>query len=283
VNTFKKLALLLPMAILGLTACDSFQKEIDVDLPDYEGELVVECYLRPGKRMTLLLTKSLPYFGQVGLPQVRNAEVTIGSYHTYRSSITQFSYRSNAPFIPGEYFNYQSDAYVSYDPESYYLLTIKDKLTGQVITGRAEALVQPHISEIETRFRKSDTTAFLLTKFEDIEPNKRNYYRILVKRRLEGTKDKLVNDIKFEGNLKTGNQIAIGSSYDFKDGDQAIVTLYHISKPYYDFLRTMDGAQQGNQNPFAQPTNIKSTVEGGLGVFTFLTYDERKFRVKFEE
>jgi len=280
-NAFKRITLLLLMTILGLTACDSSQKIIDVDLPDYESEMVVECYLRPGKRMRLLLTKSSAYFGEVGLPFIPNAEVTIGSYGE-RSFVSRLSYYSNAPFIPGEYFNYQSDDWVFVSDKAYYLLTIKEKLTGRVITGRAEYLSAPTIEAIDIRFRKSDTTAFLLTKFQDIDPNKRNYYRIVIKKQLLKGNDKLVNDIKFEGNLKTGNQIAIGSSYDFKDGDVAKVILYHLSKPYYDFLRTMDGAQQGNQNPFAQPTMVKSTVEGGLGVFTFLAYDERTLEVMYK-
>ncbi|OJJ21784.1 hypothetical protein BKI52_14885 [marine bacterium AO1-C] len=282
-NAFKITGLVLWIAALSLTACDSFQKTIDVDLPDYESETVVECYLRPGKAITVLVTQSSAYFGGIGIPLKPDAEVTINSYSRERSFSSRLYYRSDAPFIPGEYFNYQSDESVYHSDRARYTLTVKDKKTGKVITGTTEYLPAPYIEAIEPRFRESDTTAFLLTKFQDIDPDKRNYYRILVKKKLEDGKDKLVNDIKFEGNLKTGNEIAIGSSYDFKDGDQATVTLYHLSKPYYDFLRTMDAAQQGNVNPFAQPTTVKSTVEGGLGVFTFLAFDERKFDVKFKK
>ena len=46
---------------LAMFSCD-LEKEVEIDLPDYEGRLVVECYLEPGEPMTLLLTKSSPYF-----------------------------------------------------------------------------------------------------------------------------------------------------------------------------------------------------------------------------
>ena len=281
-NAFKIVGLVLSIAALSLTACENFQKNIEVDLPNYESENVVECYLRPGRRITLLLTKSSAYFGEVGIPQVPDAEVTIVAKGE-NSFVEPMRYRSNIPFVPGEYYNYESAQWVYPDDRSQYFLTVKDRRTGQVITGTTEYLAPPYIDEVEARFRESDSTAFLLTKFQDVDAYERNYYRLVVKKRLAGGNDKIVNDIKFEGNLKTGNQITIGSSYDFKHGDEATVTIYHLSKPYYEFLRTMDAAQQGNRNPFAQPTTVRSTVEGGLGVFTFLTYDERIVEVKFKK
>ena len=271
------------LVVLALSACDRFQKNIEVDLPDYESELVVESYLKQGKPITVLLTKSSTYFGEVGLPQIPDAEVTINGYG-HSSFSTKLYYRSNVPFIPGEYYNYQSDMNLPYYGEnSYYLLTIRDNKTGQVITGKTEFLLTPYIESIEARFRESDNKAFLLVKFQDVEPDKRNYYRLLVQKKLDDGKRKLVNDIKFEGNVKTNNQIAIGTNYELQEGDEAQVRLFHLSKEYYDFLRTMDNAKQSNQNPFTQPTPVKSTVDGGLGVFTFLAFDERMFVVVKDE
>lgn len=280
-NSVKLTGLIL--VVLVLSACDSFQKNIEVDLPDYESELVVESYLRRGKPITVLLTKSSAYFGEVGLPQIPDAEVTINGYG-HSSFSTELYYRSNVPFIPGEYYNYQSDINLPfYGENSYYLLTIRDNKTGQVITGRTDFLLSPRIESIEARFRESDNKAFLLVKFQDVEPDKRNYYRLLVQKKLEDGKRKLVNDIKFEGNVKTNNQISIGTNYELEEGDEAQVRLYHLSKEYYDFLRTMDNAKQSNQNPFAQPTPVKSTVDGGLGVFTFLAVDDRVLVVVKDE
>src|SRR6218665_732323 len=48
-------------AVLILTSC-SLSKEVDIDLPVYGSQPVVECYLIPGERYQLLLTKSNSFF-----------------------------------------------------------------------------------------------------------------------------------------------------------------------------------------------------------------------------
>ena len=48
--------------IAAVAACGSLEKEIDLNLPEYEPQYVVECYLEPGQPFSLLLTRSAPYF-----------------------------------------------------------------------------------------------------------------------------------------------------------------------------------------------------------------------------
>jgi hypothetical protein len=38
----------------------------------------------------------------------------------------------------------------------------------------------------------------------------------------------------------------------------------------------VSSAANANGNPFAQPAKVKSTVQGGLGVFATLVYDRKK-------
>ena len=45
-----------------LFSCGNLEKEIDLELPLYESQIVVECYLEPGEPFLLLLTKSAAYF-----------------------------------------------------------------------------------------------------------------------------------------------------------------------------------------------------------------------------
>ena len=45
-----------------LFSCGGLEKEIDLELPAYESQIVVECYLQPGLPYALALTKSAAYF-----------------------------------------------------------------------------------------------------------------------------------------------------------------------------------------------------------------------------
>ena len=47
--------------MLTLTSCN-LSKEVDIDLPQYTSQPVVECYLIPGQRYELLLTHSNSFF-----------------------------------------------------------------------------------------------------------------------------------------------------------------------------------------------------------------------------
>jgi len=38
-------------------------------------------------------------------------------------------------------------------------------------------------------------------------------------------------------------------------------------------LETIDDAQDSNGNPFAQPGAIVDNIDGGIGIFTFFSYD----------
>ena len=52
--------------LASFTACN-LEKEVEIVLPAYERQYVVECYLEPGKPFNLLLTKSSSYFDSISL------------------------------------------------------------------------------------------------------------------------------------------------------------------------------------------------------------------------
>jgi len=72
----------------------------------------------------------------------------------------------------------------------------------------------------------------------------------------------------------------MGTGSKFTKGDQLIFTLYHIDKQYYDYLNSINGAQNANFSAFAQPYPISSTLDKGFGVFTVLTFDRISVRLK---
>jgi hypothetical protein len=60
-----------------------------------------------------------------------------------------------------------------------------------------------------------------------------------------------------------------------KEADSIVVTLYHIQKEYYDYLQSIRNSTSAYRDPFLTPEVIKSNITGGLGIFTYYTFDKR--------
>ena len=267
----------LVISVLALAACNNLQKDITIDLPPYEGEIVVECYLEHGKPYRLIITESVDYFGAVDLPPIPQAKVVI----THNGISEQLKFQPGFDSTTRKFYNYVGTTIVDSSVGGEYALRIEDEASNRLITGVDSFLPAPKLDTIEATFRDTDTSAFLLTKFQDVDPDKPNYYRIIINK--DSLTGETTTEFSFEGRFKTGNQITIGTGYDFKDEDTVFVSVFHLDKPYYDFLETVEDARQGNGNPFAQPTVIQSTVEGGLGVFTALSFFRRMYVVRKED
>ncbi len=62
----KFLQRIFPFAVLILVSCN-LTRDVDIELPEYDRQPVVECYLEPGKPFRLLLTRSYAFFDEFGL------------------------------------------------------------------------------------------------------------------------------------------------------------------------------------------------------------------------
>ena len=78
----------------------------------------------------------------------------------------------------------------------------------------------------------------------------------------------------YNGNFDQSNELdLIESDYvnDFPQQRDGIYTgkflaLYHISKSYYDYLLSANANEDAQQNPLAEPVQIRSNVTNGFGV-----------------
>lgn len=256
-------------------SCD-LQKEVAIDLPDYESRLVVECYLEPGEPLSLLLTQSAAYFDPFPTDNgqflenilVDGAEVSI----RYKNTIYQLE---NGLFFNGftnKLFNYQAPQVVPQDYESDFELRILTP-EGETITATTRLLRPIPIDSVVVEFDEVDSLARVLTYFTDI-PNEANYFRRMLHKNsaLDSlpiqdftTDDRIVEDV-----------VVFGSQYTFREGDRAINTLFNIDRAYYDFLESLRIAVNSNGNPFGQPSPIISNLGGtadAIGIFTGLSYD----------
>jgi hypothetical protein len=267
---------ILPIAgLIYLTACN-LTKDVDIVLPDYPRQPVVECYLEPGKPFRLLLTQSYSFFDPFGLDSsflnktlLQNAFVTITYNGRTDTLVNQFSFESS----PLKIFNYVGSNIVPATPGLEYVLNVVLENGGN-ITGHASMLPYVPIDSIVVTWNpERDTLARVLTYITD-DLSQPNYYRrMLHYSSLDSfpEQDFLVND-----RISTEALIAFGTGYELTEGDTVFNTIFHVSKDYYDYAESYQLAIAGSGNPFAQPSQIKSNVSGTanpLGIFTCLVYD----------
>ncbi|MEY3367037.1 MAG: hypothetical protein RI973_192 [Bacteroidota bacterium] len=260
-----------------LTACGNLEKEIDLELPFYESQYVIECYLEPGEHFRLALSRSVPYFEPfpedpsefVSSILVDSAEVVIshaGKEYVLNNEI-DIVYFLNKTKV----YNYYLPESVPVDYNSDFLLRITTP-DGKVITGKTRLLPPVPIDSIIVEFDlERDTLARVLTYLTD-DPAQNNYYRrMLHVNSLDSIPDQ---DFVTNDDFVDNKTIAFGSSFEFEEGDTVYNTLFHIDRAYYDFWNSTFNAVNANGNPFGQPSGIVSNVSGGVGIFTGLSYDQ---------
>ncbi len=250
-----------------LTSCN-LEKEVEIELPAYERQYVVECYLEPGKPYNLLLTKSSSYFDSISLDPATylrdlladKAVVTIthnGTVHELKETL--FLNPTN-----GKFANYASADIVPADYDQEFILKIATK-EGKEINAVTKILPKVLIDSVVTEFQ--DTFARALTYLTD-DQTTTNYYR----RTLNfGSLDSIpLQDFATDDKLATTSKFAFGTGYSFAKGDTIFNTIYHMSKEYFEFFRTISIAKASNGNIIAQPSTIKSNVKGNANPIAFL-------------
>ncbi len=261
------LKLFLFTGLLGILSCD-LEKEITVDLPAYEPQLVVECYLQVGQPYRLLLTESSAYFEPPALPLVDDATVVIkhnGISHTLENGLILDQETSSV-------YNYS----LNISPMAFnevYELKITDR-NGEQLTAQTLILDTIPIKELELLDREIDDQFSLLTRVAD--PPASNFYRRtlhLGENIIDGflEQDFATND-DFIGE---DSELVFGSGFEYESGDTLIAGIYHINEAYYNYLESIETAINSNGNPFVQPEAIRSNIKGGIGIFTGFSLDQK--------
>jgi hypothetical protein len=258
------------------TACN-LENEVEIDLPDYAAQPVVECYLEPGKEPYMLLTQSADFFApfDTSLNQfvqnivLQNAVATV----TYRGIVDTLKNNFYIDNESGKFYNYVGDIIIGYEPGTEYVLNIALP-DGNTIMSKT---IMPKVTVIDSvviEWNQSDTMARALTYITD-DLNATNYWRRVLN--YGSLTDSIPNqDFLVRDNLNTTSKVAFGTGYDLEDGDTIYNTIFSITEAHLNYLESVLLAISGNQNPFASPSPIKSNVTGTsnpLGIFTPLVYD----------
>jgi hypothetical protein len=267
--------LLLATGIALLASCN-LTKDVEIDLPEYSRQPVVECYLEPGKPFRLLLTRSNAFFDTLGLSSnfLQNALLD-GAFITisYGGNTDTLKNQLTVDFNPIKVFNYVGENQVPGTPGTSFALYIRLQDGGEIRANTSMLAVVP-IDSIQVEFNgETDSLARMLTYITD-NKNEDNFYRRILN---FGSLDSLPDqDFLVTDRFSQTASIAFGTGYELKEGDTVFNTIFHVTPDYYDFKESVDLAVIGNLNPFAQPSPIKSNVSGSanpIGIFTVLVYD----------
>ena len=262
---------------LGLAGCGKLQNDINVPLPAYSSDLVVECYLEPGKVPELAVTTSVPYISAV-LPQVpTDVTVTLTMPHgTLVPLAFNPNYRALVDTTSGVKFHSHigRDPLVAHAGDVFKLDVVDTK--GRHATSTTTMLAPIPIDSVSYKFNDktgSERKAYFLTNFRDPAPLD-DCYRLQLHKGSPARGVLLKSpevDQSLEDRLFNGQEIVFGTSYRFFPGDTVTATLYHTERAMFRFRQSVRDARGANGNPFAQPSAIYGNVQGGIGNFGVLS------------
>ncbi|MCC6727462.1 MAG: DUF4249 domain-containing protein [Saprospiraceae bacterium] len=262
-----------------ITACGNLEKEINLDLPAYQPQYVVECYLEPGQPFTLLLTRSSAYFDPFPTDPLAYVENILVDSAEVVITHNGVDYNlANTPFLNPSTLkvaNYYSSQLVPEDFDNDFALKITLS-NGQTITSTTRILPVVPIDSVVVEFDDvKDTLARCLTYLTD-DPSTVDYYRRMIHQNslVDSIPDQ---DFTTNDDYVDDKVIVFGTGYDYKEGDTIYNTMFHIERAYFDFWNSTFNAINSNGNPFGQPSSIVSNVESSdgraVGIFTGLSYD----------
>jgi hypothetical protein len=284
------------LGLLLATGCN-LENQISVVPPAYTNELVVECYLETGVVPRLTVTESgsyLPTTPGIGQPAITLPDATTPTVgFTLPNGTTlqlpiDVTVNLTLPsgqvmpmrFAPGfdaatrRVYTHIGTAPLAVQPGQRLALDVRDTRNHHV-TGTTGVPTFVPIDSVRYSFNGPsgpDQQARFVTRWTDPGATA-DFYRLLLTNR-EGPNSSvgefLVNDQLFNGQSYT-----VPTTYRLTPGDTITATLYHMEPEYFDFQQSVRGAVSANGNPFGQPARIRSTVQGGLGVFTMLVADRR--------
>lgn len=286
--------------ILVLNSCT---KEVTIDIPGYEEQLVIDGRIETDSPPFVLLSKSKEVYASTDLEAFLNgfisgAVVTV-SNGTTTVTLTEIC-SDNLPLgteelaasmfgVPVEDLaNYNLCAYTSFDPAIFgevgktYTLTVSYE--GETYT--AETSIVTPTSFDNTFWKPDGNTPNLGYSWVTLTDPAGVFdaYKWEVKRINIGengeevdqsfipTYSPIFNDDFFDGltfEFWYENPFATGEGYTeesewlYEQGDTVVIKLSKMDEPLFNFMEKRYTQLQTAGNPFATPTNIPSNIEGG--------------------
>ncbi|GAA5225427.1 hypothetical protein GCM10025777_60580 [Membranihabitans marinus] len=257
----------------------SLEKEIEIDLPDFENGYVVEAYLQPNQSFEMLITRTYPFYEvfDSNLFKVENInELLVNNVEgILKVNGTSYVIDNKLIFKPDNFVihNYTTSNNITFKEGD----TISIELTFEDGTEIEAHTYIPSITPIDS--------VVLICNEENIgreltyittDSTSVQYYRRIIGKRNE-SKTYTFQDFPFDNDLSDGGKMVFGSGYDYYPKDTLYSRIIHITEDYYLFLQSVNGNISANIQPLSQPGKIYSNVNGSdkvTGIFTGLAKSE---------
>ncbi len=278
---------LLYIAIM-LYAAYGCEKEIQIDLPEYEPKLVVEGYIEQDGYPVVMLSKSIPYFEPVDTNTVNDIMISGDEATVIVSNGEQTDTLQSV-----SYGNFNAFVGTKFKGETGKKYSLKILYGNKVYT--ATTTITPPVPIDSVKFYPdpesgTDTLGFLWVYAKDPD-TLGNYYRIFTKTlgkdpvfvhpRMSVDEDKYFNGINLEFSVYHGWNMMKEDEYDddgkdslgikwyyFVMGETVVVKLCTMDRAHFLFWRTTEQQQASDGNPFASPVTPYTNINGGaLGVW----------------
>jgi hypothetical protein len=252
---------------IGFTSC--FQKQINITLPPFKSELVVEGYLEMGRPFQVAVSQTSNFFAAPDLSAVflQKAKVIL----SYNNVVDTLVFNPIPDFKNLKWYNYQlkNKGSVPLTVGTVYHLKVIDS-TGRIATAQTtwfDSVKIDSVKEVITQQTSVKYDTIMRVYFKDPAATQ-DFYRFVAINHTMG--DSVRQDNYVSDDLFNGQVFSLSTGRNFRHGDTCDITLYHIEQAYYSFLNTSEQADNANGNPFASPGVITSNINGGTGIFTVL-------------
>ncbi len=259
------------LIIILIVLNNSCRKDIKVDLPEYKEKLVVEASIETGQPAIVLLSNSVPYFGNFDFHHPEKAFVK-GAFVTVNDGITIDTIKE---LDPNTGYFYIGTKIIGQVGKSYHLqITVNGK------NYSCDTYINPPIA-LDSIFFKGELHDTLGEMYAHMhEPlglgncyrwfatrlNKDLYYSAPFSSAFD---DKFVDGKDFTFFYERGAQpnATEADSKDpyqgfYKVGDTVVVKFCTINRKDYQYWYSYYRNKASNGNPFSSPTNIQSFMTG---------------------
>jgi len=290
-----------PVACMLLASCE---KEIVVDVPEYEPKLVLNSYMLTGDTVYVSVGKSvgiLEYKNGKDL-SIANATVILRADgqpdDVLEYDVVAGAYRSHTVAQVGKTYTLAATA------PGFAQATASTTAPGVVAIERIQRIAR---AKVDIDGNPQDELRIV---FKD-PPQKGDYYILSINKpegvdtlfysraadcvnttdaSIESVHDESIDvntclpgdaiffrDVLFNG-MEKELRLFVPSGYVgpdpvFGDSTFAEVQLYHVTEDYFRYRKSYRFAADNEGNPFAEPTNVYTNVKNGYGIFSVMSVD----------
>lgn len=255
----------------------SCEKDITVDLPEPESQIVVEGYINPGGPAYVFISRSVAYFAPVDSASLVSSAVK-GALVTVSDGSTTDTLTELAPDIG---YLYISPNLVGEVGKTYTLTIVSNGETVSSVT-----TIHAPVPLDSVWFKpqnETDSLGWAWARLSD-PAGVENHYRWFAKRLTKDEdfiaptgsvlEDKFFEGLSFDFAYNRG-QVPNSTADDdnneeegfFKIGDTIVVKFASITKESFDFWRSAETQSSSNGNPFGSPAPLKGNIVGGIGIW----------------